>query len=349
MTDANCAISIDIMSGDHGPEPMVEAISLLSRSNRENVTFQLHGREALLHELVRRHDLSESSVEIHPCDGIVAMDLKPSLAMRRGKGTSMWAAIEQLKKGKAQAVLSAGNTGAYMGMAMLQLRLIAGVDRPAIAASWPVPHGCYCVVLDVGAGIEADASQLVQFAAMGEAFMRCVHGLARPRIALLNVGEEEGKGTKRIQSADQQLQAMQANMNYQGYVEGNDISLGNADVVVTDGFTGNVALKTAEGTARLIGGWVKSALTQSLLSKFAALAIGSGLGQLKQKMDPRSVNGGVFLGLNGPVIKSHGGSDAIGTCTALRLAINMARSNYIDEIRNNLERLDTDKVVRAEK
>ena len=335
-------LSIDAMSGDLGPEPVLEAIAGLRAQDPATYGaggshYLLFGDEARLSALVERLGLADV-VAIRHAPGVVAMDDKPSRAVRRGKGTSMWEAIASVRAGEAQVALSAGNTGALMGMSILQLRMASGVDRPAIAASWPTPRG-YSVVLDVGAGLEADARQLMAFAVMGEAFCRAVHAIARPSVGLLNVGEEETKGHDNVRAAHEALRADPLELNYVGFVEGDDISAGAADVVVTDGFTGNIALKTAEGTARLIGGWVKEALTSSWLSKGAALLIRPALRVLGDRMDPANVNGGVFLGLNGVVVKSHGGSDARGVANALRIARAMAASPFADEVAAGLSRL----------
>ena len=222
--------------------------------------------------------------------------------------------------GEAQVAVSAGNTGALMAISKVILRMKKGVHRPAIAASWPAPQG-FSTVLDVGANVDCSPSQLVEFAVLGEAFHRAVHGEKNPTVGLLNVGQEELKGDQTIRDADALIREAELDLDYRGFIEGDDISAGTTNVVVTDGFTGNVALKTAEGTARLVGGWLREALTSSLIAKLATglLSLGA-LNQLRAKMDPRNVNGGVFLGLNGVVVKSHGGTDALGFATSLRIA-----------------------------
>jgi glycerol-3-phosphate acyltransferase PlsX len=225
-----------------------------------------------------------------------------------------------------------------MAIAKVVLRMMPNVHRPAIAASWPTPDG-YCVVLDVGANVDCAPRQLVEFAIMGEAFHRAVHGAARPSVGLLNVGTEELKGNEIVRAAAQLIKDADLDMNYAGFVEGDDISLGRVDVVVTDGFTGNVALKTAEGTAKLVAGFLREALKSDPLAMAGAVLSRGALKRLKDRMDPRSVNGGVFLGLNGAVVKSHGGTDGVGFATALRIAVEMARSNFRDEVGRNLQRL----------
>jgi len=250
----------------------------------------------------------------------------------------MRGAVEAVKTGAALAAVSAGNTGALMAISMLVLRKMDGVHRPAMTAIWPTARG-RCVVLDVGANLEADADQLVTYAIMGAAYARAVTGEANPSIGLLNIGSEDDKGTDTLKLAAERLGDPELGLNFAGYVEGNDISAGVVDVVVTDGFTGNVALKTAEGTARLVAGYVRSALTSSLLAKCGALLAKAGLEGLRRRMDPSSVNGGVLLGLNGVVVKSHGGTDAEGYATAIDLAAQLAGSQYREEVAVGLARL----------
>jgi glycerol-3-phosphate acyltransferase PlsX len=259
------------------------------------------------------------------------MEDKPSQALRRGRNTSMWGAIDSVAKGRAQVVVSAGNTGALMAMSMFQLRTIDGIDRPAIAALWPTKRG-QTVVLDVGANVDSDAEQLVDFAVMGEAFARAILGLERPSVGLLNVGEEEQKGNEQVRKAAQILRNVKLPMEFTGFVEGDDIAEGTVDVVVTDGFTGNVALKTAEGTAKLITYYLRTALRRTLLSRLGAALASGAFRILRHKLDPRSANGGIFLGLNGVVVKSHGGTDALGFASALDMAIDMARADVIPKI-----------------
>jgi len=332
-------LSIDAMGGDHAPEIVVDGAARFLKGRRRAVRFLLHGDEALLTPLLEARPELAMCCEIRHTDSEVDMSAKPSEAVRRSRGSSMWNAVHAVKDGDAQVAVSAGNTGALMAISKVILRMKAGVHRPAIAASWPTPRG-FATVLDVGANVECAPTQLVEFAIMGEAFHRAVHRAERPTVGLLNVGEEELKGDERVRDADRLLRAAELEMDYAGFIEGDDISLGTTDVVVTDGFTGNVALKTAEGTARLVGGFVREALTSSPLARLAALLLRFGALQgLRDRMDPRSVNGGVFLGLNGVVVKSHGGADGAGFATALRIALEMADSRFLSEIEANLERL----------
>jgi glycerol-3-phosphate acyltransferase PlsX len=265
------------------------------------------------------------------------MDDKPSQAMRRGKGTSMWLALEAVQKGEAAAAVSAGNTGALMAMAKFCLRTMAHVDRPAIAAIWPTMRG-ESIVLDVGATIGADARHLVDMAVMGSAMARIVFDIDRPTVGLLNVGVEEIKGVEEVKSAGRMLREHGfAHLNYAGFVEGDDIGKGSVDVVVTEGFAGNIALKTAEGTAKQIASYLRSAMSRTLMAKIGYFFAKSAFDSLRDKMDPRKVNGGVFLGLDGIVIKSHGGTDPTGFAAAVDLGYDMVKHDLLAKIRESLE------------
>ena len=330
-------LAIDAMGGDDGPEPLIEG-ALRALDGGLSAKFLLFGDAELLSPLVEARPRLAGACEIRHSEDVVSMTDKPSQAVRRGRKTSMWGAIQAVKNQEAAAVVSSGNTGALMAMSVVSLRLIEGVDRPAIAAIWPTMKG-RSVVLDVGANVEADAGQLTKFAIMGEAFCRTLTGNAKPSVGLLNVGAEELKGHEMIRTAAQYLREADPDMNFHGFVEGDDISSGTVDVVVTDGFTGNIALKTAEGAARLVGSWVRGALTGSLLAKCGALLAYGPLRGLKQKMDPNSVNGGVFLGLKGVIVKSHGGAAAHGVASAIRMAHGLAQSSYQAEIAATVARV----------
>lgn len=321
-------IAIDAMGGDAGPDAVVEGVARAAR--RVKARFVFFGDKGLLEPLVCEAQGLAAAEVIH-AEGVVAMTDKPMHVLRRGRDTSMWAAITAVKDGVADAVVSCGNTGALMAVAKKQLQMIDGVDRPAISALWPTMSG-RSVVLDVGANVEANEDQLVQFAIMGEAFFRALTGTQKPTVGLLNVGAEDLKGHELIRTAARVLREADPDMAFKGFVEGDGISKGDVDVVVTDGFTGNVALKSAEGAARLVGGWVKEALTGTLNAKVGALLMLPGLRKLKDRIDPSSVNGGVFLGLNGIVVKSHGGADARGVASAANMAVSLARHQFRDEV-----------------
>lgn len=329
-------VSVDVMGGDHAPVSVLEGVALAAERYRD-IRFMLHGTPEALARTPAGSALAKRST-LHPCDGVVAMDVKPSAALRAGKGTSMWNALVAVEQGEAAAAVSAGNTGALMAMAKLRLRPMEGVHRPALAAGWPSMRGV-CTVLDVGANVQADAEQLVEFAIMGEAFHRAVRGVARPKIGFLNIGSEDQKGHEEIREAARLFREAGFDMDFHGFVEGDDIAKGTVDVVVTDGFTGNVALKTAEGTARMVGHFLKESLTSGPLAMAGAALASAALKKLRGQMDPGKVNGAVFLGLNGVAVKSHGGTDGPGFASALDVAMRMARSHFRDEIQANLNRL----------
>ncbi len=330
------SLSVDAMGGDAAPDVVIDGLDLFF-ATRSDAHVILHGNADLLTTSVQSRSWSDACTIVDQPD-VVAMDAKPSSALRRAKGTSMWGMIETVKQGEAHAGVSAGNTGALMAMSMLALRKMPGVHRPGMTAVWPTLKG-RSVVLDVGANLDADAEQLVEFAVMGESYARAVFGKEKPTVGLLNIGSEEEKGRDAIKLAAELLRNRDLGIDFRGFIEGNDISTGLVDVVVTDGFTGNVALKTAEGTARLVSTYVRAALSSSLLSKAGAALAASGLRELKSKLNPSSVNGGVLLGLNGVIVKSHGGTDAEGFSTAVKLAADLAQSSYMDEVAAALNRV----------
>jgi len=318
-------IALDAMGGDHGPEVVIPGAAL-SLQRQPALSFMLFGDETRIAPILAHHArLKERSRIVHTSN-VVGMDVKPSQALRRGKGTSMWMTLEAVKTGEAHAAVSAGNTGALMAMAKVILRPMAGIERPALAALWPTVES-ECIVLDVGANVGATARKLCEFALMGSAMARAIFHIEKPTVGLLNVGVEDIKGAEEVRQAHAWLREMaDLPFDYKGFVEGDKIGHGAADVIVVEGFAGNIALKTAEGTARQIGAYLKGAMTSSLLSKVGATLARGGFRVLKAKMDPRRVNGGTFLGLNGIAVKSHGGTDAFGFASAVDLAYEMADS-----------------------
>lgn len=331
-------LSIDGMGGDSAPDIVVEGVDIAARK-RTGVRFLIHGDAARLATLLDRHPDARAVSEIVPAEKSIGMDVKASQALRQGKGSSLWNAVAAVENGQAHAVVSAGNTGAFMAIAMFRLRTMEGVHRPALAARWPAANGGYVVILDVGANVEANGEQLVEFAIMGEAFQRAVSGKDRPTVALLNVGAEDQKGHEEIRAAARLIRESGVDMDFRGFAEGDDISKGTVDVIVTDGFTGNIALKTGEGTARLVGQLLREALTSGPLAQLGALIAYPALKKLRARMDPGTFNGALFLGLNGLVVKSHGGANGPGYAAAIGVAEKMARSHYREEIARNLERL----------
>ncbi len=324
------------MGGDHGPSVVLPGVAKAGRSIEPGkVRFLLHGeRDALASAMAASPGLS-AYCEPRPAQGVISMDAKPAHAMRRGKGTSMWNAIDAVRTGEARAAVSAGNTGALMAIARLLLRTAGDLDRPALVANWPTLKGITSV-LDVGANVVCDAERLVQFAIMGTAYHRAIHKAARPTVGLLNVGTETEKGRDEVRSAHRRLMEGGLDLDYLGFVEGDDIARGAADVIVTDGFTGNVALKTAEGLARFFRAELRQTLTESLLSRLGALIAQGALRRMAARLDPSGINGGPFLGLNGVVVKSHGGATADGFANAVRVAIDLADSDFVAEIARNL-------------
>lgn len=327
------------MGGDLGPDMVIPGAAL-SAIRHPNVRFLLVGDQSRIAPLLERHPHLKERAEIRHSDVFVTMDAKPSQALRQGRGkSSMWLAIEAVRSGEADTAVSAGNTGALMAMARFVLKTMPGISRPAIAAIWPTLRS-ESVVLDVGATIGADATQLVEFAVMGEAMARCLFGLEKPTVGLLNVGVEEIKGVEQVKEAGRILRDASLPLEYIGFVEGDDIGKGTADVVVTEGFTGNIALKTAEGTAKQLASYLKQSLMRSWLSKLGALLASGAFAALRDRMDPRKHNGGVFLGLNGVVVKSHGGTDALGFATAIDVALDMVRNDLVSKIKTDVETMN---------
>lgn len=325
------------MGGDHGPDVTLGGVSLVL-AHRKDVKFLVVGDEAVLRPKVEADPHLKASCEILHADVQVSMDDKPSQALRSGRRHSgMWKAVEALKLGTADVTVSAGNTGALMAMSKVILKMMPGIERPAIAAIWPTLKD-RSVILDVGATIGADADQLVDFAVMGEAMSRSLFGIERPTVGLLNVGVEEIKGNGQVKEAGAVLRDSVLPIEYAGFVEGDDIGQGKVDVVVTEGFSGNIALKTAEGTAKQIGAYLRTSMTRNIFCKLGYLLAKSGFDALRKKMDPRTMNGGVFLGLNGIVVKSHGGTDAVGFAHALDLGIDMAQAGMISRIARDIDR-----------
>jgi glycerol-3-phosphate acyltransferase PlsX len=334
----NIRISVDAMGGDRGPRVVVQG-AYLAFKERQHASFILHGREAELAPLLDEFPALKAVTTIKHADVVIQMDDKPGQALRKGRNSSsMWSALQAVKDGEADVAVSGGNTGALMGMATFCLRPIEGISRPAIAAVWPTLRGDI-VVLDVGATIDDNAQQLVDFTILGAALARALFDQDVPTVGLLNVGTEDAKGLDEVKAAAQMLAAASgAGFVYHGFVEGDDIGKGTVDVVVTDGFTGNIALKTAEGTARQVGTYLGQALRADPISRLGALLASRALNAMRNKMDPRTQNGGVFLGLNGIVIKSHGGTDEIGVKSALGLAYEMARSRLMDKVVEGMRR-----------
>ncbi len=332
-------IAIDAMGGDTGPAVML-AGAARAHERRGDLAFLMFGDQALIRAELDKHASLHGAVEIVHCEDVIAGTEKPSQAMRRAKTTSMGRAVAAVKSGQAQAALSAGNTGALMAMSKLALRTMPGIDRPALAALLPTLGQNDLVMLDLGANTEADTQNLVQFAVMGAAYSRVVLDLDRPRVQLLNIGTEELKGTDALKEAAAILrEADYLGMRFDGFIEGDKISRGEVDVVVSDGFSGNIALKTAEGTARFVTDLLRRAFTSSVRSKIGFLISRPATELLKHHLDPNNHNGAVFLGLNGIVVKSHGSANAKGVANAIRVAARMVREDLTRKIKDDLDNI----------
>lgn len=326
------------MGGDHGPAVVLAGLARVVE-RRPDVQFLLYGRAEDVEPVLDKYPALKRVSTFHHCDVAVRMDDKPSQALRQGRWkSSMWRAIEAVKTGEADVCVSAGNTGALMAMAKFCLRPMAKIERPAIAALWPTVRS-ECVVLDVGATIGADAQQLVDFAILGTAMAHALFQLDRPKVGLLNVGVEEIKGQEEVKEAGRMLRdAALDSMEYAGFVEGDDIAKGTVDVVVTEGFSGNIALKTAEGTAKLIAEYLRAAMSRTVMARIGYVFARSAFQRLREKLDVRKINGGVLLGLNGLVVKSHGGTDDEGFAAAVEVGYDMVRRGLLDTIRSELDR-----------
>ena len=332
---APVTIALDAMGGDHGPSVVVPGAAITLERHPDARFLFVGDRAQIDPELNNYPALAAKSTVVHT-EVAIAMDAKPSQALRKGRyHSSMWLSLEAVRDGHAGAAVSAGNTGALMVMAKFCLKTMAGVDRPAIAAIWPTVES-ECIVLDVGANVGADSRQLVEFALMGAALARALFGFERPSVGLLNIGVEEVKGLDNIKQAASILREAQLPINFRGFVEGDDIGHDAADVIVTDGYTGNIALKTAEGTAKQIGEYLRAAMKRSRLARAGAILAQGAFRALKEKMDPRQLNGGIFLGLNGIVVKSHGGTDATGFASAIDLAYEMASGGVVNRLANDI-------------
>lgn len=327
-------ISVDAMGGDNAPEAIIEGVARVAQED-PSVFFFLYGDETCLLPLVDRFGLKSERFKIHHTTSVVKADDKPSAAIRSGRESSMWQAIMSVRNGYAKAIVSAGNTGALMAMSKICLGTLPGIDRPAIAAVMPTAKDPV-VALDLGANAECNSQNLVEFAVMGHVLYRVLFGEKSPTVGLLNIGSEETKGREEIREAAGILKGFGDKVNFIGFVEGNDLPMGASHVVVSDGFSGNVALKTIEGTAKFITGSLKKMVKSSLLAKIGFLIAAPGFIKLKKTMDPRRYNGAMFVGLNGISVKSHGGADAFSFACAVHSAIRMARNDLCDKIKDEL-------------
>ena len=332
-------IALDAMGGDSAPGIVLKGADI-ARQRYPSIDYLLFGDEEMVRPLLAKLPaLSDTTTLVHTNE-IVADDAKPSAALRSGRSSSMRLAIDAVADGRAAGVVSAGNTGALMAMAKFVLKMLPGIDRPAIASFFPTQRG-ESVMLDLGANIECDAENLVQFALMGDVFARTVLGLIEPTVGLLNVGEEDLKGNDAVRGASARLRLAVTPIRFYGFVEGDDIAAGTVDVVVTDGFTGNIAVKTAEGTAKLFTEFLEAAFRHSLSARIGYLFARGALRKLRMRCDPRRYNGAMLLGLNGIAVKSHGSTDAFGFANAIGVAVDMNVNGFLDKIRVELARLSS--------
>jgi phosphate acyltransferase len=330
-------IALDAMGGDQAPGMVVKGAEIALQRHPE-AHFLLFGAEDEVGPLLAKAPRLANAVTLHPTSEVVADDAKPSLALRTGRQSSMRLAIDAVADGRADGVVSAGNTGALMAIAKFGLKMLPGIDRPAIASFFPTRRG-ESVMLDLGANVECDAENLVQFALMGDIFARTVLGLVEPTVGLLNVGSEDLKGNDAVRGASARLREAVMPIRFYGFIEGDDIAAGTVDVVVTDGFTGNVAVKTAEGTAKLFSEFLETVFRHSLSARIGYLFARGALRKLRMRSDPRRYNGAIFLGLGGIAVKSHGSTDAFGFANAIGVAIDMRVNGVLDKIRAELARL----------
>ena len=329
-------IAIDAMGGDNSPEKVIEGIKLHS-NNSANIKYKIFGVKDLINPLISKHEISKDRFELIHTENIVLGEDTALSAAKRGKDTSLWLAIESLKNNNAQAIVSAGNTGALFLISKLNLKMIENIDKPALSALWPSKKGMN-VVLDLGANIECNTKNLIDFSIMGSALHKALFPEEKPVVALLNIGSEELKGKTFIKEAYQILNDKNFSLfKFNGYIEGNNIMDGDVNIIVSDGFTGNIALKTAEGTSNFIINELKNAISKSFLGKLSSIINYKNLKDLKNKLDPRLYNGAILLGLNKPVIKSHGSTDSIGFANSLKVCEQTIRGQLIDQIKVNIK------------
>ena len=327
-------IAVDAMGGDGSPKKVIDGIIHNHKANKENF-FKIFGKEDEIRKYLT-NDINQSFYEIHDTEDVVKSTDSPLEAAKRGKNTSMWLAIESVKKKETDIVISAGNTGALLVIAKLNLKMIENIDKPALSALWPNKKGM-SVVLDLGANIECSSKNLFDFSIMGASLYKSLYPEDVPKVALLNIGSEELKGNEIIKETFQLMNKKENNnFNFDGYIEGNELMNGEVNVIVSDGFTGNVALKTAEGTANFITSELKQALNGSIIGKISSLLNISNLKKFKKRLDPRLYNGAIFIGLDSPVVKSHGGTDFIGFSNSLNVCNRIIKGNLINKIKENI-------------
>ena len=334
------SIAIDAMGGDDSPDKIIKGIKIFLDINKSKNDFRLNifGREDQIKNHLKKYDINSDLIKIFDTKTFVSDNEKPLTAVKNSKNTSMWNCIQHQLEGKSDISLSAGNTGVLLVVSRMILKMINNVNKPALAGLWPNQKGMN-VVLDLGANIECNDQNLIDFAELGSALYKSLFPNDLPKVSLLNVGSEEMKGTEMLKIASKRLRDLSSEDNfiYNGYIEGNNIMTGESNVIITDGFTGNIALKTAEGTAKFITKNLKQTLSENLFTKISLLFSYFSLKKFKEKLDPRKYNGAIFLGLNGPVVKSHGGTDALGFCNSIELCYKIIKGDLMTKIKKNLD------------
>ena len=333
------SIAIDAMGGDNSPDKTIEGIKLFLEkySLQNDFILNIFGQEKLINEKISKYKINLDKISIINSDTVISNEESPLTAIKNSKNTSMWKCLQHQVDGKSDISLSAGNTGVLLVISRMILKMMEGVSKPALAGLWPNNKNMN-VVLDLGANIDCDDQNLIDFAELGAALFKSLFPNDKPRVSLLNIGSEEIKGTEILKKTSQRLRSLSSDENflYNGYIEGNEIMDGKSNVIVTDGFTGNVALKTAEGTAKFITKYLKKTLTENILAKASLLLSYFALKKFKDKLDPRKYNGAILLGLNGPVVKSHGGIDSSGFYHSIDLCYRIIKGNLMSEIKKNL-------------
>ena len=333
------SIAIDAMGGDNSPDKTIEGVKIFLDKNKSNNDFVLNifGKEHEVNSKIKKYNINSDLIKVINSDSIVSDEESPMVAVKNSKNTSMWNCIQHQLQGKSDISLSAGNTGVLLVISRMILKMMNEVNKPALAGLWPSQNGMN-VVLDLGANIECNDQNLVDFAELGSALFKSLFPNQKPKVSLLNVGSEEIKGTEMLKVTSRRLRDLSSEDNfiYNGYIEGNNIMSGESNVIITDGFTGNIALKTAEGTAKFITKNLKKSLSENIFTKLSLIFSYFSLKKFKDKLDPRKYNGAIFLGLNGPVVKSHGGIDAIGFYHSLDLCYKIIKGNLMSEIKKNL-------------
>ena len=333
------SIAIDAMGGENSPDKTIEGVKIFIDKNNSNKDFiiNLFGKEKEIQNKIHKYKIDTTFINIINSDTVVSDEETPLTAVKNSKNTSMWNCIKHQLDGKSDISLSAGNTGVLLVISRMILKMINDVSKPALAGLWPNQNGMN-VVLDLGANIECNDQNLVDFAELGSALFKSLFPNEKPKVSLLNVGSEEIKGTDMLKIASKRLKDLSSEDNfiYNGYIEGNNIMSGNSNIIVTDGFTGNIALKTAEGTAKFITKNLRKSLTENLISKISLIFSYYSLKKFKDKLDPRKYNGAIFLGLNGPVVKSHGGIDSLGFYHSIDLCYKIVKGNLMSQINKNL-------------